>query len=82
MRDRDSTTVPHPQLAEKTVKLILIHASVDSLNSLNLGHSGNSDPFRENPFRENPIELLKYDKIGDYEKIIKNSVTHVTRYIV
>ena len=28
VRDRDSTTVPQTQLTEKTVKLILIHASV------------------------------------------------------
>ena len=28
VRNRDSTTVPQTQLAEKTVKLILIHASV------------------------------------------------------
>ena len=34
------------QLTEKTVKLILVHASVDSLNSLN---SANSAPFRKNP---------------------------------
>ena len=46
VRDRDSTTVPWTQLTEKTVKLILIHASVHSLNSLN---SVNSVPFRENP---------------------------------
>ena len=46
MRDRDSTTVPQTQLTEKTVKLILIHASVDSLNLLN---SVKSAPFGENP---------------------------------
>ena len=46
VRGRDSTTVPRTQLTEKTVKLILIHASVDSLNSLN---SVNSVQFRENP---------------------------------
>ena len=50
VRDRDSTTAPQEtQLTEKTVKLILIHASVDSLNSLNSTISENSSPFRENP---------------------------------
>ena len=34
-------------VTETTVKLILIHASVDSLN---LRNSVNSVPFRENPF--------------------------------
>ena len=56
MRDRDSTTVPQTQLTEKTVKLILIHASVDSLNSLNLVQSA---PCRENRNRlpdRNPLQ--------------------------
>ena len=51
MRDRDSTTVPQTQLAEKTVKFILIHASVDSLNSLDSVNSENHAPFRESPNR-------------------------------
>ena len=51
VRDSDSTTAPQTQLAEKTVKLILIHASVDSLNSLNSVNSENPAAFRENPIR-------------------------------
>ena len=46
VRDGDSTIQPQTQLTEKTVKFILIHASVDSLNSL---ISVKSIPFRENP---------------------------------
>ena len=50
------------QSTEKTVKLILIHASVDSLNSLN---SANSAPFRENPnksYRQVPsIEFFLFE---------------------
>ena len=43
------------QLSEKTVKWILIHASVDFLNSLN---SANFAPFRENPIISTEEEYL------------------------
>ena len=44
--ETETLPLPQRQLTEKTLKLILIHASVDSLNSLN---SVKSVAFRENP---------------------------------
>ena len=70
MRDRDSTTVPQTQLAEKTIKLILIHASVDSLNLLNSVNSENSAPFRENSIRA-------FIKSCSIDSRNKNKIQHV-----
>ena len=55
VRGRDSSTVTWTQLTEKTVKLILVHASVDSLNLLNSVNSENFAPFRENPSVSLPV---------------------------
>ena len=57
VRGRDSTTVPRTQLTEKTVKLILIHASVDSLSSVK------SVQFRENPNRSLGCEIVSFSTI-------------------
>ena len=60
-------------MTEKTVKLILIHASVDSLNSLNSVNSV--------PFRENSIELFVYEVLLIKYSVVESSKLHTNVYI-
>ena len=75
--DRDSTTVPQTQLAEKTVKLNLIHASVDLQNSVK---SEISAPFRENPngvFSKCSRTFIELSEFRESEKSLRHELGSV-----